>query len=435
MGHLSLNDRINQIVEGTEEALASTEIDSDDIRIAAPREPEVDPKIYRDVESLIVRGFLVLPANINGVKFVFKSMNHREFEYVSWVAGPVGDDSGKSIEHYYNAFMAYGVFMVDGHNILRDRDYWIPILQDTFAGIPAEAKAKVIRYLSELNQKAGQAVILTEAYQVEAVSRYRWKQFKGLDLMSPSCTGIEGTDKIGLNYAQLVWRALNQYEDQKESAEVDWTHAKFIGSCFVGKEIQKIYNQDKDRLRKEREEKIKRRDKLIRQVVLRESPEEAENRGRYIMQVARTADELADQLEKSLRGEKDWHDEVVAKEEARIHAQRVERQQKLQVLVEEKSRDIQLPYQATTNLEGLSLAEVQERIQRKKQLGAQQAASRMVFPEMQDERLDHLFEKYIDSNDTYQLTGVQSRVGLTNRDTSGIQALPPPRPHATPFRR
>jgi hypothetical protein len=305
VAHPSLNDRINQVVEGAEESFDPQEVDPEDIRIPAPKEPEVDPRIYRDVESMLFRGFLVLPASINRVNFVFKSINHREYEYLQWMTGPVGLSTGKSVDKYYRSFMAYGVFMIDGQNILPEREIWVPQLEEMFAALPNGAKSKIIQYLSEVNRKASDALILTEAYQIESYSRYRWNQYKGLDLMSSSSTGINGTNNIGLNYAQLVWRALNQYEDMKDSAEREWDNAKFIGSCFAGKEIRKLYSQDKDRRNKEREEKIKRRDKLIRQVLLRESPEEAQNQGRYVMQVARTSEELADQLERILRGERD----------------------------------------------------------------------------------------------------------------------------------
>lgn len=436
MARPDFNDRINEIVEGAEEAFASEEVDPEDIRIAPPVEPEVNPAVYRDVESLLFRGFLILPAEINGVPFLFKSINHHEFEYLQWISGMGKNPSGRSTERYYNAFIASGVFMIDGQNILPERDRWVSEIEGMFRELPSDAKAKIIRYLSEVNQKASGAVALTEAYQVELNSRFRWAQHRGLDLIDPACTGIEGTGNLGLNYAQLVWRALNYYDDLRESAEREWDNAKFIGSCFAGKEIRKIYSQDKDRRQKEREERIKRRDQLIRQVVLRESPEETERKGRYVMKVARSVEELADQLEKDLRGEKDWHDQVVAKEEERIRRQIQDRQQKLQGMMQEKQLETTLPYMGGTNLIGLTAAEVQERLIRKRQLEAQNVASRMVFPEMMDERMGQFIEKYVDvEDDTYQTAGVRSRVGFTDRDPSEVHPLPPPRPRATPFRR
>ena len=109
----SLNDRINRVIEGAEEALSPEEQykleqrslhsgGANDIVIDAPKEPEVNPIIYRDVESLIFRGFLILPTQINGVDFIFKSINHHEFEYIQWVSGSFGVQITGAMAHYGN---------------------------------------------------------------------------------------------------------------------------------------------------------------------------------------------------------------------------------------------------------------------------------------------------------------------------------------------
>jgi hypothetical protein len=83
-------------------------------------------------------------------------------------------------------------------------------------------------------------------------------------------------------------------------------------------------------------------------------------------------------------------------------------------------------------MEGLSKAEVEDRIKHKKQLDAQRAAATIVYPEMLDDRMEMFLNKYLDPEDsTYQTSGV----GNTDRDPSQIRLLPPPRPTATPFRR
>lgn len=254
--------------------------------------------------------------------------------------------------------------------------------------------------------------------------------------MSSASTGIAGTNVLGMNFAQLVWRAINYYEDLRETAEREWDNAKFIGSCFAGKGIQKIYNQDKDRRQKEREERVKKRDQLIRQVLLRESPEESKQSGRYVMQVAKSVEDLSSQLERDLRGERDWHDEVVAQTEARVRKQFQDRQAKLQELVKSRDQEDALPYMASSSLEGMTREEVQQRIQRKRQLEAQQGASKMVYPELSDERTSNFMQKYMALEDnTYQQGEIRTAVGTTQRDPSEVQPLPPPRPTATPFRR
>ena len=423
-----LNDHINSIIEGSEEAVPSEDEAIEDIHITVPREPEVNPELYRDVESLLFRGFLLLPAEINGVQFIFKSINHHEFEYLQWISGSLGGMTGKSLERYYNAFMAYGVFMLDGENLLPLREQFFPKLQNMFSEMPALTRGKIIRYLSEVNQKASNAVVLAEAYQTEQYSRFKWAQFRGLDLMSPSSTGILGTNQLGANYAQLVWRSLNHFDDLRETAEREWDNAKFIGSCFAGKGIQKIYSQDKDRRIKEREERVKRRDQLIRQVVYREDPDKTSQDGKYVMTVAKSVEELADQLEKGLRGEKDWHDEIVAREEERIKEQIRGRQVKLQDLIKEREEKQATTPLVTRPLEGLTREEVQQRIERRRQLLAQETASAMVYPELQDERVSNFYEKYLDSQDA-------SYTSPKERETESVPLLPPTRPTAVPFRR
>lgn len=432
MSSRDLNDAINRVVEGEEEALSG--LDEGGIRIDAPKDPEVNPEVYRDVERLLFKGFLTLPGEINDVPFVFKSLNHNEFDNLQWVTGGMESRDRRSLERYYSTFLAHGVFMIDGQNILLEQAKWIPKLVETFEALPMSAKSKIIRYLSQVNRKATNAITLTEAYQMEVSSRFRWAQLKGLDLMSSGCTGVQGTESLGMNFAQLVWRALNSYEDTRDQAEREWDYAKFIGGCFVGgKEIRKVHNQDQERRKKEKENRLERKDKILRQILLGEDPED-EKKGRTVKIVARTVEELASQLERDLRGEKDWHDEVVTREEARIRATIQERQQKIHQVSKDRERDPMRS--ATTELAGLSREEVQQRILRRRQLEAQGVAGKMVYPEMMEPRMEAFLQKYMDSDDTYQSSpGVKSNVGTTDRDTSDIHPLPPSRPRTTPFRR
>lgn len=425
----NFSEAINRIVEGEEDA-----VDPEEIRIDAPKEPEVNPEVYKDAERLLFRGFLTLYGEVNDVPFIFKSINHHEFDTIQWISGGFGTRASE--QRYFTTFISFGVFMVDGQNILLERDEWLPKLAETFGGLPSSARSKIIRYLSEVNRKASNAVSLIEAYQMETFSRFRWAQLRGLDLMSTACTGVPGSDRLGMNYGQLVWRALNHYEDLKEQAERDWDNSKFVGGCFVGgKEIRKVHNSDQERRRKEKEERIERKDKVIRQVLLGEAEDEQKKTG-PIKIVARTVEELAAQLQRDLRGEKDWHDEIVAREESKIKASVRDRQEKLKQLVNSKELENRKPLSASTEIAGLSRAEVEQRIQRRKQVEAQAAASRMVYPEMMDERMENFMRKYMDPDDTYQMPGaVRSDVRQTTRDATDVPPLPPPRPRGTPFRR
>lgn len=363
---------------------------SSSIRIDPPKEPEVDPRIYRDVESLLFRGFIVAHAEINGVHFVLKSLNHHEYEQIQLIVGHRTD--AKIQRRFYSFFLAYGVLMVDGQPVLHDRFRWVSELASVFEAMGNAPRNKIVRLLSEVNRRAYGAVVLAEAYAMESYSRFRWAQLKGLDLTSTAVTGFSGSELLGMNWAQMVWRALNSYEDAKEVAERDWDYAKFVGSCFAGKGISKVYSHDIDRKRKEKDDRITRKEVLIRHVLLGESlSRDDQIQGSQVIVTARTVEALADQLERSLRGEKDWHDEVVAAAEAQMRQKEQDRQDKLRQMAEERESKYgsNLLIGGTANFEGLTREQMMERLVHRKQYEAQRLASVMSVDEDPEKHEQH----------------------------------------------
>lgn len=403
---------------------------TNDIEIVVPKDPEVDPVVYNDVEQLLFRGFLVRAAEINESAFVFKSLNHHEFEMIRWMSGL--HDQTLVRDQFYNAFLSYGVFMVAGTNILPERERWLPMLSEMFSSMPAKAKTKLVWNLSEINRKAANATTLTEAYSMESYSRFRWAQLKGLDLMSTATTGILGTEKLGMNIGQLTWRALNYYEDLKETTEREWEHAKFVGSCMVGKGLSKIYNSDRDRRRKEHEERVSRKDKLLRQVLLGQTIEATTIKNGQLVVAANTVEELAAQLERDLKGEKDWHDQVVADYENRVRSAMHDRRQELARMSQEREKEFNgKMLRGSTDMTGLTPEEVQQRIERRRQVNAQNLATRVVHPEVQDPHMASFLDKWA----PYEDEGVRTSVSGTERDTSEATPLKRAEPRAVPFRR
>jgi len=403
--------------------------EEDNLRLAVPKAPEVNPEVYKDVMPMIFRGFLTLPAEINGVYFVFKSLNQHEFDLVRLMGGGAGDVIPP---RFWDLFLAHGVFLVDGQNVLVDRQRWMPRIANVFRDMPPQAKSKVIRALSELNRRAANATVLTEAYAMESYSRYRWAQVHGLDLSTPAITGLAGTAELGLNWPQLTWRALNYFEDMAAATEREWEHAKFIGSCTAGKGIQKVYNRDHDRHRKEAEERIARKDKLLRHIFDGAPLQDGTTlRNGQIVNVAQTVEELTDQLERSLRGEKDWHDNVVEAHEQRTRGQYQDQQAQLQTMAEESSKRFgDQSIMGETELVGLSPQQVQERIQRSRQHQAQALARGIVAPDPEGaEKMERFLTRH-------GILGpeVETTVTPTQRDTSTATPLPPPREPGKPWR-
>lgn len=371
------------------------------VKIEAPKEPEVHPDLYKDVEQMIFRGFITVAATVNDVTFVFKSLNQHEMDLLRFMCPDL-----KETSKFWSLFLAYGIFMIDGINILPERERWIPKIAEKFEEFQLPVRAKIVRHLSEINRRASNAVMLTECYVTEKYSRYRWYQLQGQDMTSTSVTGIPGTSSLGMNWAQLVWRALNQIEDIRDKNEHAWENAKFIGGCMAGKGISKVYQQDATRKNKEKEAQIARKDRLLRKVVLGEKIEGDLEGSGHLKIVAKTTEELAQQLERDLRGEKDWHDLVVEDYEARARAAEEERRKDLAEMA--RIRDEEFGGKSllgASDMRGLTPDEVHRRI-----MSRRNPVERLTQEEPQP-------------------------IGQTDRDPSMAYPLPNVRRSGTPFKR
>lgn len=387
----------------------------EELHVEVPKEPEVNPEIYKDVEPFLFRGFLSQAAQINEVEFVFKTLNHHEHELIRLTGGY--DEKGSPSPRFWAKFIAYSVLMIDGINILPDRGYWIPKLSRQFEDLPVAVKTKVIRYLSEINRRAKNAVTLTECYALEKYSRYRWFQLQGLDMTSTALTGISGTEQLGMNWGQLIWRALNKIDDIRDGLEQSWEHAKFIGSCSAGKGIQKVYHQDSERRKKERDEQLSRKDAVLRHVLLGEPlHERGTQHSGAVWVTAKTVEELAEQLQSDLRGEKDWHDAVVDNYENKTRDAQKEREDQVREL--SRQREVEFGGKAlvgTTDMSGLTPTEVRERIVRRRQFEAQAAAGQLLPA----------------PNTVIQ--EIESSMGTTDKGAQDARPMPVRRPPASPF--
>lgn len=363
-------------------------INPDDFQV-----PEVNPEVYKDVEPILFRGFLTAPASINGVSFVFKSLNHHEFEWLS-LSHDLSASSAGSLQRYYDMFLAFGVAMVDGVNVLKARDEMLGDLADFFGAMPKGQQQRAVRHMSEINRRANRAVILVEPYVMENRSRMRWVQVKGLDLSTTAITGFEGSQALGLNWGQLTWRALNHLEDLRENAEREWENTKFVASAMAGKGMQRIYNADKRRRQEARTEQLERREGVLRYALLNEPLEEQKKQGNVM--VARSVAELTDQLERDLRGEQDWHDRVIAEHNARVWANLDRRKRAAEEARAAHVREFgDRPIIARTDVAGLSGADVQRRIRERQTQIAESLAAQSRHPELTDPKHGEFASKWV----------------------------------------
>jgi len=292
------------------------------IEIKVPEQyVNVNEEIWKDLEEYLFTGFLMSPAQLLNSDFVFKTLNHQEIRNIWHLRRFSGHPSQE--RSFKAAFIAHSLFVAMGSNVLHGRPDHIDKLIDLVSKIPASYQDKILDNLNALNKRANRLYPLVEIYAHESRSRYRWLYLKKLPIHSTESTGIPGTVELGMNYCQQSWVAINDVLDKKEEIEVNWNHAKFIGSCFAGKGMVTIDEQDKARRNREQQEFEERKMKILREYMsLSDGKEIVSDEGTATLPDGRRAvvdgrfkaesvEELADQLSAALSGEKDHHDKVV----------------------------------------------------------------------------------------------------------------------------
>lgn len=178
-----------------------------------------------------------------------------------------------------------------------------------------------------LFNRAGTALVRTEAYCYEPYSRVLWRMMGRQVPTQAGITGIPGVSRLGMNHVQRLWVAHNTAEDDRDVVLREWQAAKLIASAMSPKGIRKI-NEADDRLH-EKEERRRREvaERMVHQVLYGEEFQ-AETAMRVLVQgqfvevpvvkTARSDDELEEQFRSWVAGEKDWHDIVVDTYKAKI---------------------------------------------------------------------------------------------------------------------
>jgi hypothetical protein len=286
---------------------------------------KVDDSVWEELESYLNIGFLTSTATINDHNFIFKTLNHNEIRNVKFMQSSRAMGS-ESRAFFTAAFIAHSIFMIDGNNALFERSRSISRLIKIISKLQTKTQEKIIENLSYLNARISYLYPLVEVYAYENRSRFRWHQLNSHPIHDSRSTGLSGTDELGMNMCQQTWTSMNVLIDRRETAEREWSHAKFIGSCFAGKGVRPIEEKDKARLETERSEREEKKLKVLHDYLNRSFDDseknlrlvtlpdgrKAEVKKRY---KSESADELANELSAALSGEKDYHDLVIEQKE------------------------------------------------------------------------------------------------------------------------
>lgn len=285
---------------------------------------KVDESVWEELESYLFLGFLTTSSTVSNQSFVFKTLNHNELRNIRFMRS-VRANMSETKAAFTAAFIAHSIFMVNGHNALHDRARSIGRLVKTVSKIPGRVQDKILENLSHLNSRVTWLYPLVDVYAYENRSRFRWYQLGSFPVHDCRATGLSGTEELGMTMCQQTWTSINNLIDRRETAEREWAHAKFIGSCFAGKGVRPIEERDRARLETERVERDEKRIKVLHSYLNRTT---GEQEGPQLLKLpdgrmaevkrkfkAESAEELRDELSAALSGEKDYHDLVIEQKE------------------------------------------------------------------------------------------------------------------------
>lgn len=256
---------------------------------------------YSLLERLLFRGFITLTTKVGDVPIIWKTMNPTEHDMVDTITSPYKGDE-ENVKRGA-CILAYSTFIVNGIPVLSDRDSFVLMLSKYYERINPLVMSKLLKGIQILNQRAYDSLKEVQAYTYGYESKQNWYSFKDVPLNSLSVTGVVGTESLGLNVHQKLWKHFHSVDDVHERYDRDWSLAKFQASVHNYKGIKKIDDSDKQEMRdRQREREEAYLTKGSNQIL--DSTDE-------IRVSNESVGDLLEQMKRSVSGQKDLHDIIV----------------------------------------------------------------------------------------------------------------------------
>lgn len=268
--------------------------------------PNVDAKaswerrkpLYNDIDELITTGYLTCPVDINGVNLSMRSLvlgDHR------LLTGRVGmRATNRSWKEWA---IASTTWMVDGH-VLHGYPNAAVQVRTHLRELPDVALDALFSVYTGLFNRMTEAVNRVEAFCYEDYSRAMWRMS---NRGHSQINAVPGVNMWGVNPVQRVWTAYNVAEDDRDRWNLEWSAARFVASAHNPKGVKRITQRDESDRNMEEE----RRQRVIAGMYYRVTGRHVDEGDGMVVRRAVTREELVEEMNRWLRGEKDFHDEMI----------------------------------------------------------------------------------------------------------------------------
>lgn len=275
---------------------------------------------YRDVESLLIDGFLSHSISVFDAPLTLRTLFPQELRDAVLATAHQGS------YHYQVFLVSRAIYCFSGY-FQRSRDI-CPELLDAVYHFPKRLLYRLFCEVQGLFFRYQRALSITQAFSYENYSRTHWYTYRGVP---ENCFGL-------VNGVQTIWQYVNSIEDRFERSEVDWNHAKFIASAMSPKGVKKQNSKDENRRKRmtsEREEYI---EKSLRYLSTKDESDKP------ILITAKTDEQLMEEYHRWVKGEQDEHDLIVQRYKDRIRQgmidRQVEREKRIQSFMDGSERGI-----------------------------------------------------------------------------------------------
>lgn len=275
-----------------------------------PRLPKLDTRsdadrrrhIYADVEELLVPGFLAHQVRIGDVGVSLRSLAPGDlFLLRHRIGGPMTERMWREWA------IASAVWMVDGQLILGDGNAPRQIRQ-VLRELPPAAIDTLFSIYTSLYNRVAKAISRVEAFCYEDVSRGLWRMVGRRSPAQDEIGGIPGLAKLGTNHVQRLWIAFNLIEDDRQHWQQEWAAAKLVASASNPKGIRRISTREESERKLEEERRKRVIEKVYHEATGRQMGDHA---GGMVVYRSVTPEELVDEMNRWIRGEKDQHDLII----------------------------------------------------------------------------------------------------------------------------
>lgn len=256
---------------------------------------------YQRVEQILFKGYLEANLYLDWLKAVWslRSLNHLDFDLIYQYA--LRDTHPLSIQRWT---VLFATTMIDHNSYLTASRKNPRELIHFICALSAPQLLTLYRVCLGLQRAVTREQVKVEAFTYGAMSNRYWAAYRHLPLNSPAVTGREGTELLGLNYGQIFWSFVHAHKEKRDQDETAWENALLS----IAAQSPKDYRQSVSQVRRRQEERSRAERALYEgrpyDAVIPEGQTET-------MVIAQTAEQLLEQMERAVRGEKDQHDLAV----------------------------------------------------------------------------------------------------------------------------